>query len=75
MIMTFDGISKDIVSKFFETARTSTILEYKQILTASLNSSGLLNKLRPGGGVHGKNSPQKFFAFNSDIMRLLNLWP
>ena len=44
MIMTFDGISKDTVSKFFETAQTSAILEYKQILTASLNSSGLLNK-------------------------------
>ena len=45
MIMTFDGISKGTVSKFFETARISTILEYKQILTASMNSLGLLNKL------------------------------
>ena len=39
--MTFDGISKSIVSKFFEKARTSTIIENMQILRVSFNSSGL----------------------------------
>jgi hypothetical protein len=44
--MIFDGISKDRAAKFFETARASTILEYKQILTVSFNSSRLLYKLK-----------------------------
>ena len=44
--MTFDGISKSIVLKFFEKARTSSIIENMQILRVSFNSSGLPYELK-----------------------------